>query len=186
MATEEDPKIDLIPPPSPDKRRRLRRAVTAGPRWLWSRSKEASGSEEIVRNGRFIQDLAAAVRQGPGAPKRIFAAPDGRLDMAATAMSHGLTVPALEERVGERRRQTARIAYMAFAGGWLVLVWWLWQALTTPWSGSRMVLGMEFIPFCAAFFLLAFKNAWLNWQLRTGRLGSAMEYLSTAERFWPN
>jgi hypothetical protein len=36
------------------------------------------------------------------------------------------------------------------------------------------------------FFLLAFKNAWLNWQLRTRRFGSAMEYLTTAEHFWPN
>ncbi|WP_145144286.1 hypothetical protein [Roseomonas gilardii] len=186
MAIEQDPRIDLVVPRSPAKRRLVFRAAMAGPRWLWSRSREASGSEEIIRNGRLIQDLAASVRQGPGAPKRIFAGPDGRLDMAATALSHGLTVPALKERMVERRRQTARIAYMAFAGGWLVLGWWLWQALTAPWSGSRIVLGMEFIPFCAVFFLLAFKNAWLNWQLRTGRLGSAMAYLSTAERFWPN
>ena len=105
--------------------------------------------------------------------------------MAATALSHGLSVASLEEQVFRQRRQTTRMAYLAFAGGWLSLGWWLWQALTTPWSAGRMVLGLEFIPFCAVFFLLAFKNAWQNWQLRTGRLGSALDYLTTTERFWP-
>ena len=46
-------------------------------------------------------------------------------------------------------------------------------------------LGAGVHPFCAVFFLLAFKNAWQNWQLRTGRLGSALDYLTTTERFWP-
>jgi hypothetical protein len=160
--------------------------LLAGPRWLWFRSKEASASEEICCNGQLIRDLAAAIRHGPAVAPRMYAGPDRRLDMAATALSHGMSVSALEERVAESRRQTAFLAYLTFAGGWLVLAWWLWQALTTSWSASRMILGMEFVPFCAVFFLLAFRNAWLNWQLRTRRLGSAMDYLTTAERFWPN
>lgn len=187
MQAEQRPKIELRPPTARATRPgRVFRVLTAGPRWFWSRSKEASGSEEILRNGRIIQDLAAAVREGPGAARRIYVDADRRLDLEVTALSHGLSVSGLEERVARRRQQTARVAYLTFTGGWLALGWWLWQALTTPWSPGRMLLGIEFIPFCALFFLLAFKNAWMNWQLRTGRLGSAVEYLTTAERFWPS
>ena len=187
MQAEQRPKIELRPPTARGTRPgRVFRVLTAGPRWFWSRSKEASASEEILHNGRIIQDLAAAVRQGPGTPRRIYVDGDRRLDMEATALSHGLSVSGLEERVARRRRQTARVAYLTFTGGWLALGWWLWQELTTQWSPGRMLLGIEFIPFCALFFLLAFKNAWMNWQLRTGRLGSAVEYLTTAERFWPS
>jgi len=49
-----------------------------------------------------------------------------------------------------------------------------------------LIAGLEFVPFCGLFFLLAFKNAWQNWQLRRRRLGSAMEYLTTGEPFWPS
>ena len=179
--------IDLAAPSKAARRSgQLSRVVLAGPRWLWSRTKEAGGLDDIRANGRLIRNLSAALRQGPEGPPRIYADADQRLDVAATALSHGLSVASLEERVVQRRRQTARLAYLAFAGGWLIFALWLWQALSTPWSAGRMILGLEFIPFCALFFLLAFKNAWQNWQLRTGRLGSAMDYLTTSEPFWPS
>jgi len=172
--------------PAAAKRGRFSRAVLAGPRWFWSRTKEAGGLDDIRQNGRLIRELSAILRQGPAGPPRIYAGADQHLDLVATAVSHGLSVASLEERMIQRRRQTTRMAYLAFAGGWLILAWWLWQALSTPWSAGRMILGLEFIPFCAVFFLLAFKNAWQNWQLRTGRLGSAMDYVTTAEPFWPS
>ena len=131
MPQSPTPQIDLgASRPPAAKPGRISRVVMAGPRWLWSRTREAGGLDDI--------------------------------------------------------RQTTRMAYLAFVGGWLIFAWWLWQALTTPWSAGRMILGLEFIPFCAVFFLTAFKNAWQNWQLRTGRLGSAMDYLTTTEPFWPS
>lgn len=176
----------MVPRPAAIKRGRFSRVVLAGPRWFWSRTKEAGGLEDIRENGRMIRDLGATLRRGPADPPRIYAADDRQLDVAATAISHGLSVASLKERVVQRRRQTSRLSYLTFAGGWSILALWLWQALSTPWSAGRMILGLEFIPFCAAFFLLAFKNAWQNWQLRTGRLGSAMDYLTTTEPFWPS
>ena len=179
--------IELAAPrPAAIRRGRVSRVVLAGPRWLWSRTKEAGGLEDIRESGRLIRDLGAALRQGPAGPPRLHGDADQRLDIAATARSHGLSVASLEERITRRRRQTTRLAYLTFVGGWLIFAFWLWQALSTPWSAGRMILGLEFIPFCAVFFLLAFKNAWQNWQLRTGRLGSAMDYLTTTEPFWPH
>lgn len=179
--------IELVAPrPTAIKHGRFSRVVLAGPRWFWSRTKEAGGLEDIRGSGRLIRDLSAALRQGPADPPRIYGDVDQRLDVAATALSHGLSVASLKKRVVLRRRQTTRLAYLAFGGGWLIFALWLWQALSMPWSAGRVILGLEFIPFCAAFFLLAFKNAWQNWQLRTGRLGSAMDYLTTTEPFWPS
>ena len=174
------------PQPAATKRGRFSRVVLAGPRWFWSRAKEAGGLENIRESGKLIRDLSGVLRQGPAGPPGIYADANQRLDIAATARSHGLSVALLEKRIIQRRQQTTCTAYLTFAGGWLMLAWWLWQALSTPWSASRMILGLEFIPFCAVFFLLAFKNAWQNWQLRTGRLGSAMDYLTTTEPFWPS
>ena len=179
--------IELMAPrPAAIKRGRFSRVLLAGPRWVWFRTKDAGGLEDIRESGRMIRGLSAALRQGPADPPRIYADTDHRLDLAATAFSYGLSVASLKERVVQRRRQTTHLAYLSFAGGWLVFALWLWQALSTPWSAGRMILGLEFIPFCAAFFLLAFKNAWQNWQLRTGRLGSAMDYLTTTKPFWPS
>ena len=187
MTQRPTPQIDLgTPRPPAAKPGRISRVVMAGPRWLWFRTREAGGLDDIRESGRLIRDLSAVLRQGPEGRPRVYADADQHLDMAATALSHGLSVASLKERVIQRRRQTTRMAYLAFAGAWLIFVWWLWQALTTPWSAGRMILGLEFIPFCAVFFLTAFKNAWQNWQLRTGRLGSAMDYLTTTEPFWPS
>lgn len=165
---------------------RLSRLLLAGPRWLRSRTKEAAGVDEIQESSKLIWRLATALRRTRAEPPRIYAGADRHLDLAATALSHGLNVAALEQRMIFRRRQTRRMAYSALIGGWLILGWWLCQALSTPWSAGRILIGLEFIPFCAVFFLLAFKAAWENWQLRTRHLGSAMEYLTTTEQFWPS
>jgi len=167
-------------------RKMIFRVATAVLRQFWFRPREAVGVRDIRENGDFIRDLAAAVRRGPTEPPRIYVDADQQLDLAATAWSHGLGERALEERIIRRRRQTARMAYLAFIAGWLILAWWFWQAWTARWTFGRLIAGLEFVPFCGLFFLLAFKNAWQNWQLRRRRLGSAMEYLTTGEPFWPS
>ena len=55
----------------------------------------------------------------------------------------------------------------------------------TRWTISRMVLSVEFLPFCVLFFLVAFYNALLNFQIRTRRQATWREYLLTSESFWP-
>jgi hypothetical protein len=50
---------------------------------------------------------------------------------------------------------------------------------------GRVVLALELHPFCALSLLVAFYNALLNFQIRTGRMASWREYLATREPFWP-
>ena len=98
---------------------------------------------------------------------------------------HGISLFELERRLKVRQRQTARIAYATFALGCIFLTAWTCEALVSPWSAMRVVLALEFLPFCALFFLLAFYNALLNFQIRVGRSAGWREYLSTDKSFWP-
>ena len=157
-----------------------------GTRFVATSPIAAAGVGEVKQGARFIRGLAEIVRTGPQPDRRLRTHADRTLDLQATAFSHGLSVAELEQRLAARQWQTARAAYLAFALGWGFLGLWLYQALRTPWSYARVTSALEFMPFCAAFFLLAFRNAWLNWQLRTRRLGSAADYLRTSEPFWPS
>jgi hypothetical protein len=107
-------------------------------------------------------------------------------DMQATAFSYGVSVHQLEAMLAARRRQTALIAYAALAFGGLFVVGWIWHALSSPWTATRITSALYFLPFCAVFFLMAFYNALLNFQIRSGRLASWREYLATPAGFWPN
>ena len=46
------------------------------------------------------------------------------------------------------------------------------------------VVGL--LAICTAFFLSAFYNALINWQIRTLRLGTAREFLRAEESWWPS
>jgi hypothetical protein len=116
---------------------------------------------------------------------RFRASEDGGYDLEATAFFHGISLFELERRLKVRRRQTARIAYATFTLGCIFLTTWVYEALASPWTAMRVVLAFEFLPFCALFFLLAFYNALLNFQIRIGRTASWREYLATDEPFWP-
>ena len=91
----------------------------------------------------------------------------------------------MDERLALRRRQTALTAYIAFAMGWVFVILWLLRLLSLDWTGQRLLTALQFAPFCLVLFLTALKHAHANWQLRTGLLGSAGDYVHSAEPFWP-
>lgn len=140
---------------------------------------------QIVRSGRLISGLASDLRAGPRPTHTVLQQRDGKLDLAATAFVHGLSDAELRRLVFVRRRQTARLAYLAFGMGWVFVGVWLWRVLDLEGTGQRIVTGVQFAPFCLIFFLTAFKQAHVNWQLRTGKVGSAGDYLRSPEPFWP-
>lgn len=160
---------------------------------LWAGTKFIAGSpvataglDEVARGGRLIRSLAAILRHGPGADPRLRTDAVGRIDIAATAIMLGITVEDLEQLILKRQRQTARSAYVFLAFGAALLPVWLYLALSyLPMTKARITSAFEFLPFCAVLFLMAFKSAWMNWQLRTRRLGSAAAYLRTTDPFLP-
>jgi hypothetical protein len=141
--------------------------------------------DQIIQNGRLIGDLVRRLRAGGVRDDRLYFRDDRRIDMEATAFAHGMTVVGLEALLSNRQRQAARAAYLAFGLGWLFFLLLLFRMLTTPLTTSHLVPLLEFLPFCAAFFLMAFRSALQNFQLRERRLATAAEYLTTPRGFWP-
>jgi len=160
--------------------------------WVWRGAKLVLGAplsavplDQIIRNGRQLGQILSDLRRGPKPPRAVLQRPDGRMDTAAMAFIYGLSESELGEHLARRRRQTAVTAYIAFGLGWVFVGAWLLRLLSLDWTGQRVVTALQFAPFCLMFFLTAFKHAHANWQMRTGLLGSAGDYLRSAEPFWP-
>ena len=175
----------LPPAPPLGKRRSLIRRMFHGAGWLSAGPVDWAGTRRIRRGWSLIGDLTAILRAGPNPDLRFKTEDHGVFDARATAFSYGMSVPQLEGRLRARRRQTARISYTTFALGWLFLAGWLLHTLGLPLTATRVLSALYFLPFCGLFFLIAFHNALLNFQIRAGRLASWHEYLATSERFWP-
>lgn len=62
---------------------------------------------------------------------------------------------------------------------------WFHAALSAPWTASRILLALGFLPLGALFFLIGFYNALLNDQIRIGRRAIWREYLMKNEPFLP-
>jgi hypothetical protein len=146
----------------------------------------AFGPKEITGGARLIARLADQVRGRRGMDPRVHVGDGRSLDVEATADACGISVDELEDQLRCRRRETARLAYATFGLGWFLFGLWLYRAAFAVWSVGTIVTAVEFAPFCAVFFLMAFRSALENYQLRTRRLATAMEYLGTPERFWPS
>ena len=181
-----------IKPGKPNDRPAEARQSRSPRSWIWRGTKLVLGAPlsafpfgQIVRNGHQIGSLVSDLRQGPRPPQAVPQHRDGVLDKAATAEAFGLSEAELDKRLALRSRQTARMAYFAFGLGWIFVAAWMLRLLHLDWAGQRLMAALQFAPFCLAFFLTAFKQAHVNWQLRTGLLGSAGDYLRSAEPFWP-
>ncbi len=181
--------IELGPvrPPKrkPGLSRRLGRGLLTGPRWLGRRTSEAAGVEDIAEGAGLIRELLGRLRR-PQDRDLPVAGPDGRVDARATAFLTGMKEEDLLERWAARRRQTARLAWGCFLLGWVLLAVWAWQSMAVGWATGRLLGGLQVLSFCGVLFILAFRSAWQNWQLRTGRVGSVAEYLRSSETFWPH
>ena len=155
------------------------KAITRGPI-------DAAAPSEIARGASLIRSLFQLLQKSPYSEKRFSLDDAGNIDMLATAFQHGITPAALEERMLKRRRETKRAAYALFALGVFTFIGWSIEALTERMSTARIVSAVEFLPFCLWFMLLAFKSSWTNYQLRTRRLDSALDYLRTDDSFLPS
>lgn len=155
------------------------KAITRGPI-------DAAAPLEIARGAGLIRSLFELLQRSPRSEERVYLDEAGNIDVVATAFRHGITPATLEERMLKRRKETKRSAYALFALGVATFLGWIIEALTMQMSTARIMSAVEFLPFFLWFMLLAFKSAWVNYQLRTKRLDSALAYLRTNESFLPS
>lgn len=183
------PEMDLSRPPLTDtpasKPRSWFRKTVRGVRWLAATPSEWLGTSRLSNGVSLIGRLASAARAGDGRDPRFRVEDRGAFDLPATAFSYGVSAAVLEARLASRRRQTAVLAYALFALACIFLLAWMRSALHAPLNGPRLLVALEFLPFCCLFFLLSFYNALINFQIRMRRTAGWREYLMTDEAFFP-
>jgi len=180
-----------VPPndQTPEPTRRIRRSwlgkLIGGIGWMLSGPVDWADTKSIACAGALIRGLSIAARPRRPRDSRFKLEPEGGFDLTATAFCFSLSVPELQRRLTARRRQTAQIAYLMFGLACVVLLAWFRAALVSPWTSARVVLALDFLPFCVLFFLIAFYNALINFQIRMRRVVGWRDYLTTNEAFWP-
>lgn len=153
--------------------------------WLGSSPIHWMGIKSIRQGATFIGGLAQRARTRSVRDPRFRTAELGSFDLQATAFSMGMPLYQLERHLAARRRQTALTAYLFGVFGAVFLIVWFLKVFATPLVGGRLVLAIDFLPPCLLFVLLAFYQALVNFQIRTGRTAGWREYLTTEEGFWP-
>ena len=172
-------------PPTPPRRSSLSGRLWRGTKTVARGPIDAAGPGEIARGAGLIRSLLELLQHGPETDTRFRVDEAGSIDLNTTAYLHGLTPASLEARIHMRRAQTKRASYALFVLGTVGFFGWILEALNMRLSATRVISAIEFLPFALFLYLLAFKCAWVNWQLRTRRLGSALAYLRTTAPFLP-
>ena len=172
MATKRDP----------DKRRRglwgTLGAVLRGP-------VDAFNADGVRKGARTIGLLTEAIRSGPMRDRRVRVEEDGALDVPAMAFLAGRSEVEVVQMLRNRRRQSKIAVYSYLVGGFGFVLIWVYEALLQP-AYANLGYILALVAFCAVFFLAAFYNALINWQARTMRLGTAREFLTTTDTWWPS
>ena len=163
----------------------LIRRVLAPVRWLASGPADWFGRKSVRSGAGMIGKLWSQTRTVTRRDSRFKIDETGGFDLAATAFSYGITVDALEQRLSQRRRTTALLAYGALTIAALSVLFWIHSAINQPYTSARVMMGWEFLPFISLFLLLAFYNALLNFQIRMRRSAGWREFLSTEGGFLP-
>jgi hypothetical protein len=161
------------------------RRSARGVGWLFASPSEWFGMRSIRAGASNIGQNYRDIR-APRTRDRRFKTQDNRyFDAAGTAFAYGITIEELERRLAARRRQTALLAYGLFGLGCVLFLAWVFVAIRTVSDGGRVILLLQFLPFCALFFLMSFYQALVNFQIRTGRSASWLEYIFAEKEFLP-
>lgn len=167
-----------------ERRPRLRRLL-GGVGWLLQSPAEWLGWRSISEGASSVRRLYGGTHASRKRDRRFKTQENHSFDLAATAFAYGISIEELERRLAVRRRQTALLSYVLFAMACVFVLAWAWVALRTVSGGGRVVLLLQFLPFCALFYLMSFYQALLNFQIRTGRAADWREYLTTENGFLP-
>ena len=158
--------------------RKVARLVIGDPRTLvaWS---------DVTRNAALIEALGKGLLT-PKAGMQDPRAPDGTpIDIAAIAAKYGVEPRVVATLLDQRQHETYRRALAASMVAVVLVLGWTGEMLLSHWQGSQLLAALEFAPFWTFLALVAFQNAWLNWQIRERRLGSARQFVATADSLIP-
>jgi hypothetical protein len=169
---------------TPRRRSRFRRAL-GGVGWLFQSPTEWLGWRSISKGAGAVGRLYRRTRASQKRDRRFKTQENYTFDLVGTAFAYGISTEELERRLAARRRQTALLSYVLFLMACAFVLAWVWVALRTVNGGGRVVLLLQFLPFCVLFYLMSFYQALINFQIRTARTANWREYLTTEDGFLP-
>lgn len=143
------------------------------------------GVGNVVEGARTIESLAFQIKAESNRPSIVRLNEAGFFDLPETAARTNTNVHHLQILLRRRRAQTARATKAYLLGGCSFLAFWIYAGLIAP-GGASIAYILALIALAGLFFIGAFYNALINWQVRTNRLGSFQEFLATSETWWPS
>lgn len=158
--------------------RRLAGLVIGDPRNLFA-------WRDLRKNASLIETLWKALLRRNNATPGFRISEGGRIDIIETANAYGVEARAVTIFLDQRQQQTYARSLCASALDLGLIIAWLVEMSLSHWEGTRLLAALEFAPFWFFLALVAFQNAWLNWQIRERHLGSAIQFLATADNFFP-
>jgi hypothetical protein len=142
--------------------------------------------KDIRDGGAVIGELIARIRAGKAKGRRQIRFDEtGHFDIAAMAFDAACAPAEIERRMANRRAQTRQwtLGYLVMGSG--LLIFWAAEGTFLSWRSVSLVQSLLFFAVVGCFFLLAFYQALVNWQIRCRRLGSVREFLLTNDSWWP-
>ena len=153
--------------------------------WLFQSPAEWLGWRSISEGADAVGRLYRRARTGQKRDRRFKTRENYTFDLVGMAFAFSISTEELERRLAVRRRQTALLSYVLFLMACAFVLAWVWVALRTVSGGGRVVLLLQFLPFCVLFYLMSFYQALINFQIRTGRTANWREYSTTEAGFLP-
>lgn len=178
MTNEEQMPPDVRPP-------RRRRGLWRALGFLVGGPIAAFGVGNVVEGAHTIGSLAGKIKAQSNRPSSVRLNDAGFFDLPETAARNNTDVHYLQTLLRYRRAQTARATKTYLIGGCGFLAFWVYSGLIAP-GGASTAYILALIALAALFFIGAFYNALIDWQVRTNRPGSFQEFLATSETWWPS
>ena len=110
----------------------------------------------------------------------------GRITMEQYAQLGGVQAGELAILLQRRRVETAQATRLNLAFGLIFLVLWVYSVCTTPAGFTGLLLLLSGLGLCLLFLARAILEAQTNWQIRTGRMGTLREFVTSDDRWMPS
>jgi len=110
----------------------------------------------------------------------------GRITMEHYAQLGGVQAGELATLLRRRRIETTRATRLNLAFCLVLLVVWTWSLCSTPVGFTGLLLVFSGLGLCLLFLCRAVVEAQTNWQIRTGRMGTLREFVTSDDRWTPS
>ncbi len=98
----------------------------------------------------------------------------------------GVVAEELSILLQDRRAETARAAQLSLTFAFVLIIVWVWTECRAPGGSPGLLFTLSMLGLCLLFLARAMSEALMNWQIRTGRMGSLQEFIAADEPWTPS